>query len=160
MNPLHKIGYESVPGRTFRIDLEYNKSKNQVDALLHGMNLAIPKFESVAARSTEIMFQLNVDKQTFFNDNLRIYSYYMTHLSKTLYHFVDAYKNQAKQDALIKNLELAHTNAIQAKKYLYEGQHGIFSTWYSNAEPLTRTFQLDSLIEKIAVLKQHASKAR
>jgi hypothetical protein len=160
MNPLHKIGYESVPGRTFRIDLAYNKSNNQVDALLHGMNLAIPKFESVAAQSTEMMFQLDADKQAFFNDNLRIYSYYMTHLSKTLYHFVDAYKNQAKQDALIKNLEMAHTNAIQAKKYLYEGQHGIFSTWYSSAEPLERTFQLDSLIEKIALLKQHASKAR
>jgi hypothetical protein len=154
MNPLHKIGYESVPGRTFRIDLEYNKSENQVDALLHGMNLACSKFESVAARCTEMMSQLDEDQQTFFNDNLRIYSYYMFHLSKTLYYFVDAYKNQAKQDVLIEYLELAHANAIQAKKYLNEGEHGIFSTWYSNAEPLTRTFQLDSLIHKISVLKE------
>ena len=34
MNPLHKIGYESVPGRTFRIDNEFNKSENQVDAMI------------------------------------------------------------------------------------------------------------------------------
>jgi len=158
MNPLHKIGYESVPGRTFRIDFEYNKSENQVDAILYGMKLAIPKFESVASRCTEMMSRLDKDKQTFFNDNLRIYSYYMSHISTTLYYFVFAYKNQAKKDVLIKNLELAHNEAVQAKKYLYEGQHGIFSTWYSNAEPLTRTFQLDSLIKRIDLLKQQASK--
>jgi len=158
MNPLHKIGYESVPGRTFRIDNEYNKSNNQVDALLYGMNETIPKFESVAEDCSKMMLLLDADKQTFFNDNLRIYSYYMAHLSKTLHHYVYAYKNQAKKDVLIKNLELAHDEAVQAKKYLYEGQHGIFSTWYSNADPLTRTFQLDSLINKISVLKEQAYK--
>jgi len=156
MNPLHKIGYESVPGRTFRIDCEFNKSKNQVDALLYGMKETIPKFESVAERCTEMKSQLDGDKQTFFNDNLRVYSYYMSCLSKTLYHFVYAYKNQAKKDILIKNLELAHEEAVQAKEYIYEGQHGIFSTWYSNADPLTRTFQLDSLINNITILKGQA----
>ena len=45
MNPLYKIGYESVPGRTYRIDFEHNKSENQVDALLYGMKKTIPKFE-------------------------------------------------------------------------------------------------------------------
>ena len=29
---------------------------------------------------------------------------------------------------------------------LCEGQHGIFSTWYSNADPLERTFQIDYLL--------------
>jgi hypothetical protein len=156
MNPLHEIGYESVPGRTFRIDNEFNKSQNQVDAILYGMENTIPKFESVATRCSEMMEQLDEDKQTFFNDNLRIYSYYMACLSKTLYHFVYAYKNQARKDILVKNLDLAYVNATQAKNILLEGQHGIFLTWYSNADPLTRTFQLDSLIEKIAILKQQA----
>jgi len=156
MNPLHKIGYESVPGRTFRIDNEFNKRNNQVDALLYGMKETILKFELVAGNCSKMMLLLDADKQTFFNDNLRIYSYYMAHLSKTLYHYVYAYKNQAKNDVLIKNLELAHDEAVQAKKYLYEGQHGIFSTWYSNADPLTRTFQLDSLINNITKLKQQA----
>ncbi|MCK7531255.1 MAG: hypothetical protein MZV63_09520 [Marinilabiliales bacterium] len=80
----------------------------------------------------------------------------MAHLSKTLYHFVYAYKNQAEKDVLIKNLELAHDEAVQAKRILYEGQHGIFSTWYSDAEPLVRTFQIDSLIANIGTLKQQA----
>ncbi|HUX55563.1 MAG TPA: glycosyl hydrolase 115 family protein [Bacteroidales bacterium] len=156
MNPLHKIGYESVPGRTFRIDCEYNNSKNQVDAILFGMGKTIPQFESVAERCSKMMLQLDADKRTFFNDNLRIYSYYMSNLSKTLYHYVYAYKNQAKRDILIKNLELANAEAIKAKHYLYEGQHGIFSTWYSNADPLARTFQIDSLIKNITALKQQA----
>lgn len=37
LNQLHKIGYESNPGRTFRIDLEYNNADNQVDAMLNGI---------------------------------------------------------------------------------------------------------------------------
>lgn len=156
MNPLHKIGYESEPGRTFRIDSEYNHSENQVDAILYGMKKTIPKFESVADRCSKMMSGLDSDKQTFFNDNLRLYSYYMAHLSKSLYHYVYAYKNQANKDILIKNLDLAYKDAATAKKYLYEGQHGIFSTWYSNAEPLTRTFQIDSLMNKIRILKKEA----
>lgn len=156
MNPLKEIGYESVPGRTFRIDNEFNMSQNQVDAILYGMGKTIPKFESVAKNCSEMMPKLDKDKQTFFNDNLRIYSYYMTCLSKTLFNFVSAYKNQTKNDILIKNLDEAYSNALMAKSYLYEGQHGIFSTWYSNADPLARTFQLDSLIEKLALLRQQA----
>jgi hypothetical protein len=160
MNPLHKIGYESVPGRTFRIDNEFNKSDNQVDALLYGMKKTIPEFESVAERCSKIMLLLDADKQPFFNDNLRIYSYYMAHLSRTMYHYVYAYKNQANLDVLIKNLEQAQNEAVKAKQYLYEGQHGIFSTWYSNAEPMTRTFQIDSLIEKINIISNDELKKK
>lgn len=158
MDPLHKIGYESVPGRTFRIDYEHNKSKNQVGAMLHGMEKTIPLFESAAGRCSKMMFQLDEDKQTFFNDNLRLYSYYMTHISKTLYHYVYAYKHQAKKDMLLKHLDLAYNEATRAQQYLFEGQHGIFSTWYSEAEPLTRTFQLDALLHKITLLKEQALK--
>jgi hypothetical protein len=149
MNPLHDIGYESVPGRTFRIDPEYNQSKNQVDGMLYGMKKTIPKFESVAYRCTELMSRLDASKRPFFNDNLRLYSYYMAHLSKVLYHYLLAYKNQKDKGLLVENLDLAYKEAILAKQYLYEGQHGIFSTWYSDAEPLTRTFQIDSLLAKI-----------
>ncbi len=160
MNPLRDIGYERVPGRTFRIDLKYNNSNNQVDALLYGMKKTIPGFESVAARCSRMIYQLDDDKQTFFNDNLRIYSYYMTHLSKSLFHYVYAYKHQSDKNILIRNLDLAGAEAVRAKQYLYEAQHGIFYNWYSNAEPLTRTFQIDSLIERIAMLKQEATKIK
>jgi len=156
MNPLHKIGYESVPGRTFRIDFEHNRSKNQVDAMLYGMEHTIPKFDSVANRCSKMMFRLDEDKQVFFNDNLRLYSYYMTHLSKTLYHYVYAYKHQAKTDILLRHLDLAHIEATRAQQYLFEGEHGIFKTWYTEAESLTRTFQLDTLLRRIAELKVQA----
>jgi hypothetical protein len=158
MTPLHKIGYESVPGRTFRIDLEHNHSDNQVDALLYGMKQTIPKFEEVAAHCTDMLQKLDADKQTFFNDNLRLYAYYMTHISKALYHYVWAYKHQKDKDVLLQNLELASIEATRAQQYLFEGQHGLFSTWYSNADPLTRTFQIDALIKKIKTLKEKALK--
>jgi len=154
MNPLHKIGYERIPGRTFRIDFKHNHSTNQVDAILYGMEKTIPKFESVANRCSEMMDKLDKDKQTFFNDNLRLYSYYMAHLSKSLYHYVLAYKSQKEKDELVKNLDLAYVEADRAQQYLFEGQHGIFLTWYSNAEPLTRTFQIDSLKERITIMKE------
>ena len=156
MNPLHKIGYESVPGRTFRIDFEHNHGANQVDAMLYGMKTTIPKFESVAARCSEMMPKLDTDKQTFFNDNLRVFSYYMTHLSKTLYHYAYAYKHQAHKETLLKHLDLAYVEAVRAKQALYEAQHGRFSTWYSDADPLTRTFQIDALLRRISILKEQA----
>ncbi|HEC41564.1 MAG TPA: hypothetical protein ENI20_01875 [Bacteroides sp.] len=156
LNPLHKIGYESIPGRTFRIDIEYNNAENQVDAMLNGMQKTIPKFESVAVKCSEMMLKLDTDKQTFFNDNLRVFSYYMTHLSKTLYHYIYAYKYQADRETLIRNLDLAYAEAIRAEQYLFEAQHGIFSTWYSNADPLSRTFQIDTLKSNIILLKQQA----
>jgi len=158
LNPLHEIGYERVPGRTFRIDLDHNNAENQVDAILNGMQKTIPKFESVAARCSEMMLRIDADKQTFFNDNLRIYSYYMAHLSRTLYHYLYAYKNQSDKDVLIRNLDLAYNEAVRAQQYLYEAQHGVFSTWYSEADPLTRTFQIDALKDDISSLKQQALK--
>lgn len=156
MNPLKKIGYESEIGRTFRIDFEYNNSKNEVDAMLYGMEKTIPKFESVATRCSNLMPKLDKEKQTFFNDNLRVYSYYMTNLSKTLYHYVYAYKNQRNRAVLIENLDLAKAYAIQAKEILNESEHGFFPTWYSNAELMPRTFQIDSLIKNIDNLKSRA----
>lgn len=157
LNPLHKIGYESVPGRTFRIDFEFNSSDNQIDAMINGMKKTIPKFELVAAKCSEMMLNLDSQNQTFFNDNLRIYSYYMAHLSKALYHYVYAYKHQLEREILIKNLTLAHNEASRAQNYLLEGQHGVFDTWYTNADPLTRTFQIDTLKSNILLLIEKAN---
>jgi quercetin dioxygenase-like cupin family protein len=156
LNPLHEIGYERMPGRTFRLDFQHNDAENQVDTILNGMQKTIPRFESVAERSSEMMSLLDDDKKVFFNDNLRVFSYYMTHLSKTLYHFMYAYKHQADNDVLIKNLDLAYSEAVRAEQYLHEAQHGVFSTWYADADPLDRTFQIDALQESILRLKQEA----
>jgi hypothetical protein len=102
------------------------------------------------------MLKLEYNKQTFFNDNLRIYSYYMTHLSKSLYHYLYAYKHQADEAILIRQLDLARAEIDRAQQYLFEAQHGVFSTWYSNADPLTRTFQIDRLKGYLTTLKDQA----
>jgi len=156
MNPLHKIGYESIPGRTFRIDLTYNHADNQVDALLNGMQQTIPAFEEVAAKCSAMMMKLEEERQTFFNDNLRIFSYYMAHLSKALYHYVYAYKHQYDKNILLRHLGLAHHEASRAQGYLFEAQHGVFSTWYSDAESMNRTFQIDTLKSNILSLIEQA----
>ncbi len=156
MNPLHKIGYESIPGRTFRIDTAFNNATNQVDAILNGMQLTIPKFETVAARCSRMMLLLDEDRQVFFNDNLRIHCYYMTHLSKALYHYMYAYKYQKNTEILIRHLELAHMEAVRAQNYLFEAEHGVFSTWYTNAEDMSRTFQINELQEQILLLRDKA----
>ncbi len=114
LNPLHDIGYERMPGRSFRIDLEQNNAANEVDAILNGMQQTIHRFETVATRCSEMMLALDDDKQVFFNDNLRVFSYYMAHLSKSLYHYLYAYKHQADSDLLIRHLNLAHTEAVRA----------------------------------------------
>jgi hypothetical protein len=156
MNPLREIGYERMPGRSFRLDFAHNNADNQVDAILNGMQKTIPKFESVATRCSEMLLKLEDDKKTFFNDNLRIFAYYMTHLSKSLYHYMYAYKHQFDTAVLVRNLDLAHIEAIRAQQYLFEAQHGEFSTWYSDAEDMGRTFQIDRLQEHINELKQQA----
>ena len=138
LSPLREIGYEHVPGRSFRIELKDNDAENQVDAMLKGIQLSISKFESVSARCTEMMLHLDQDKQIFFDDNLRLYSYYMTHLSKSLYYFLIAYKNQSDNDILIRNLDLAEFEIEHAQQYLMEGQHGLFLNWYTNSFPLVK----------------------
>ena len=156
LNPLHKIGYESVPCRTFRIDPEWNNAENQVDPILNGIQKTIPKFESVAARCSQMMLLLDDPQKVFFNDNLRIYSYYMTHLSKALYYYMYAYKHQADQEILLRNLDLAYREAVRAQDYLFEGEHGVFSTWYTNAEDMSRTFQINELQDSILMLIEKA----
>jgi hypothetical protein len=156
MNPLRKIGYESIPGRTFRIDLAYNHAENQVDAILNGMRQTIPKFEAVAGKCSEMMLLLEDNRQVFFNDNLRVHCYYMTHLSKALYHYMYAYKHQKETDRLIRHLKVAHKEAVRAQNYLFEAEHGVFSTWYRNAEDMSRTFQIDELQENILHLLEQA----
>ena len=84
----------------------------------------------------------------------------MSLLSKTLYHYLYAYKHQSDKGVLIRNLDLAYIEAVRAQQYLHEAQHGVFSTWYSNAEPLTRTFQIDALQERILMLKEQARSER
>ena len=57
---------------------------------------------------------------------------------------------------LIRNLDLAYTEAVRAQQYLFDAQHGVFSRWYSDASDMDRTFQINELQDKITLLKQQA----
>ncbi|MCU0856894.1 MAG: glycosyl hydrolase 115 family protein [Pontiellaceae bacterium] len=143
MNPLSDIGFEREPGRTFRIDLAANQATSQIEALLNGMQQTIPKFSDVAARCTLIMPEIDAGQRTFFNDNLRVYSLYMEHLSRSLYHYTLAYSLQENRTELTGNLRKSYDELVKAQKALFETQHGSFSKWYSGAESMQRTFEIE-----------------
>jgi hypothetical protein len=156
LNPLRDIGYERVPGRTFRIDLKDLGAVNQIDALIAGMQQTIPRFQAVAERCTEIRSRLEPDRQVFFNDNLRVYSCTMASLSRALLEFLSAYRHQANRTAMLEHLDRAEQAVDAAQRYLHEAEHGVFATWYRDAEPMSRTVQLDSWKSTLRTLRQTA----
>ena len=87
LSPFRDIGFERVPGRTFRIDLADNQAVNQIEALISGMEAATPKFEAVTARCVELSPRLAPDRRSFFYDNLQMFAGYMAHLSRALHAF-------------------------------------------------------------------------
>ena len=160
LNPLRDIGYERLPGRTFRIDLQHLGAANQIDALIAGMQSTIPRFLTVAERCTAISAQLEPDRRVFFNDNLRVYSYTMASLSRALLEFLSAYRAQADPTALIAHLERAEQAVDAAQRTLHETEHGVFATWYRDAERMDRTVQLDSWKSTLATLKKIAQEGK
>lgn len=125
-NPLKDIGFERMPGRTFRLE-----KKNEVDSILVGMQKAAPRFEAVRKRCEKTMNLLDKDKQTFFRDNLYAPCKYMENLSKSMYHFVLAYKTQQNNETCEKNMRLAISYLEEARDALYSTQEGVFSQWYA-----------------------------
>lgn len=160
LNPLRDIGYERVPGRTFRIDLEDLGAASQIDALIAGMQSTIPRFMAVAERCTEMRSSLDPDRQVFFNDNLRVYCYTMASLSRALLEFLSAYREQANPAVSIEHLERAEQAVDSAQRYLHETEHGVFATWYRDAEQMDRTVQLDSWKSTLAALRKAARDGR
>jgi len=160
LNPLRDIGYERVPGRTFRLDLKDLGAATQIDALIAGMQRTIPRFLAVADRCSEIRSRLDPDRQVFFNDNLRVYGYTMASLSRALLEFLSAYRQQANPAALLEHLERAEQAVDAAQRYLHETEHGVFATWYRDAEPMSRTVQLDSWKSTLRALRKSALDGR
>ena len=124
-NPLRDIGFERVPGRTFRID-----GGNQVDSLIKGTGEAAVRFGEVARRCDSLMERLPEQSRRFFRDNLSAPCRYMEALSHSLHSFVLAYKERnadKRKVCLATSLE-----ALQrARDALYETQEGVFATWYA-----------------------------
>ena len=145
VNPFTEIGYESVPGRTFRIE-----GRNPVDSVLAGMNREMKAFADVARRCEALQSQLSalngqwstVNGQ-FFYDHLSAYAHYMEQLATAVYHFVYAYKNP--DDERFLHLQTAYEAMKAAKEALLASQHGVFSTWYATDDK----FEMDARIENI-----------
>ena len=137
-NPFTEIGYESVAGRTFRIE-----GRNPVDSVLAGMSREMQAFADVALRCEELQNRLPEGAQTFFYDHLSAYAHYMQQLSTAVYHFVYAYKN--KNDDRYGHLTTAYEAMIAAKAALKASEHGAFSHWYDTDDK----FEMDARIEAI-----------
>lgn len=124
-NPLYDIGFERVPGRSFRID-----GNNQVDSLIVGMGNAAVRFAEVSRRCESLLKRLPKQDRRFFRDNLAAPCHYMAALSSSLYHFVSAYKTKDSA-ARGQKLDMAIMKLEEARDALYATQEGVFSTWYA-----------------------------
>ena len=136
-NPLTDIGYESIPGRSFRIE-----GSHQVDSIIAGTAREMVAFADVASRCDAIINQIPEDQRTFFYDNLSAYAHYMSHVSACLHYFTLAYKSKTNR---YDNLELSLAEMKAAKKALTDSQHDIFSTWYASDDK----FAMDAKISMI-----------
>ena len=154
-NPLPDLfGHERVPGRVFRVVPADNNADNQVDAMLNGMTGSIPKFADVALRSEKLLRLIPEEKRIFFADNIAAYSGYMEHLSRSLQHYVLAYKHQADKKILLNNLNAAIREMEIARETLFATQHGVFKTWYET----DRLFGFDAILEGYRKVKSEAMK--
>jgi hypothetical protein len=124
------------------------------------MQRTLPCFQAVAERCTEMRARLDPDRQVFFNDNLRMHSYTMASLSRALLEFLSAYRHQANRAALLEHLARAEQAVDSAQRSRHETEHGVFATWYRDAEPMSRTVQLDSWKSTLAALRKTALGSR
>ena len=138
VNPFTEIGYESVPGRTFRIE-----GRNPVDSVLAGMSREMVAFGDVARRCEALQSQIPSAKAQFFYDHLSAYAHYMEQLSTAVYHYVYAYKN--KDDDRYGHLKTAYEAMKAAKAALTASEHGVFDHWYDTDDK----FEMDARIEAI-----------
>ncbi len=151
--PLH-YGYERVPGRVFRVVAADNGADNEVDAIFSGMAAATKGFSRVTAQAKDIYDKVPENKRQFFYDNLIAYSSFMEHLSRSLYHFAYAYKNQADKAGLVENLEASLQEMESARAALFASQHGIFSTWYETEKCFNMSKVLKHIDDQLQKAKQ------
>ena len=141
-NPLSEIGYESVPGRTFRIE-----GSSQVDSIIAGTAREMTAFADVARRCDALMEQLPEDSRTFFYDNLAAYAHYMAHLSTALHYFAHAYKHESDRYA---DLTASLEAMTQARQALLLTQHGVFANWYDSDDKFDMKGKIDIIKGRLA----------
>ncbi len=142
-NPLRDIGFERVPGRSFRID-----GTNQIDSLLNGTEKATSRFAEVSLRTEALMKRLPKQNQRFFRDNLAAPCHYMEALNRSLHHFLLAYKYEEKR---AENLDIAISQLEEAQSTLYATQEGVFTDWYAG-EPKNGKFNIPDKLKQLREL--------
>lgn len=148
-NPLKDFSSERMNGRTFRIE-----GGNQVDSLIAGMARTYPKFDAVAARARVLMQKMEPRYRKFFRDNLYSQAAFMGALSRSMYHFVNAYKIRPQDtNAARKYLEKSIAALEEARDHLYANQEGRFETWYAGDATDNGRFNLPARIEALKRLK-------
>jgi len=147
-NPLKDYPSEQLPGRTYSIVPGDNEATSQVDAMLHGMEKSSARFGEVAEQCDRAMGSMDAKYRPFFNDNLRIPAYFMHHLSRMFYHYVNAYTCTSDPERRVQELEIAYRDVLQASDHLLEGAHGNFETWYAgNSE--RGIFNVSELVKNV-----------
>ena len=143
-SPLSDIGYERVPGRSFRLGFE-----NQVDSLLKGTAMTAPKFKEIADKCEKMMKRLPADRQKFFRDNLYAYARYMEYLNMSMLHYVTAYKGQDDMQLCRENLQLAVDYLEKARQALFATQEGVFAKWYAGDNIFNFKRKLDNMRKRL-----------
>lgn len=146
-SPLGDIGYERVPGRSFRLGFD-----NQVDSLLKGTAMAAPKFKEVADRCEKMTKRIPAGKRKFFRDNLYAYARYMEYLNMSMFHYVTAYKGQDDRQLCRENLKLAIDYLEKARQALFETQEGVFGKWYAGDNLFNFNRKLDNMRKRLQEL--------
>ena len=126
-NPLQDIGFESVKGRSFRI-----QGENQVDTLIKNMELTAARFDIVARQAQALSKKIPVAQRTYYYDAIEAPATFMAHISHSLHHFMLAYHGQADKDFARRQLTLSLNEMEAAKTTLYATHHGVFDKWYTN----------------------------
>jgi hypothetical protein len=155
--PLRDIGFERMPGRSFRITPSDNEAPHSVDAILVGTKGAAERFAKVADRCDALFARLPKENQYFFNDNLRGYARFMAELSHSLHDFVYAYKHQSDRTVCATHLKTSFEAMKSAEQALRQTEHGVFEKWY-DGDANGGKFNMPRILNQIdAVAKQHAS---
>lgn len=141
-NPLTEIGYESVKGRTFRIE-----GDNQVESIIEGTAMEMEAFGRVAERCDNIMNSLPEDKRTFFYDHLAAYAHYMAHLSAATHYFTRAYRDRNNR---FTDLSTALEQMKAAKAALLATEHDVFDSWYDTDDKLAMNEKIDIIRGRLA----------
>jgi hypothetical protein len=147
-NPLKDIGFERMPGRSFRITPADNDATDTVDAIIFGTKKSTEAFQQTADRCDALFARLPLENRDFFNDNLRGYARFMAELSRSLHDFVYAYKHQSDKTVCLDNLQNAALAMESARQALLQTQHDVFDPWY-NGDAEDGKFNMPKRIEQI-----------